>query len=70
MGIEPDTAPGSRSLDDTKMQPIYVHHVSRFQSSFSASEVAVELNMTENAVYIASWQVIRRLCEELHGLLD
>jgi RNA polymerase sigma-70 factor (ECF subfamily) len=35
-----------------------------------AAEIAAELNMTENAVYVAFWRVIRRLREELQGLLD
>jgi hypothetical protein len=39
-------------------------------SSFSASEVAVELNMIENEVYIAFWRVIRRLREKVQGMLD
>lgn len=35
-----------------------------------AAEVARELGITENAVYIAKSRVIRRLRQELHGLLD
>jgi RNA polymerase sigma-70 factor (ECF subfamily) len=35
-----------------------------------AAEVAAELGMTENAVYIARCRVLRRLRQELDGLLD
>jgi RNA polymerase sigma-70 factor, ECF subfamily len=35
-----------------------------------AAEVAAELRMTPNAVYLARSRVLRRLREELHGLLD
>jgi RNA polymerase sigma-70 factor (ECF subfamily) len=34
------------------------------------ADVAAELGMTENAAYIAKWRVLRRLREELAGLLD
>ena len=36
----------------------------------SAAEVARSLDMTENAVYIAKCRVIRRLRQELQGLLE
>jgi RNA polymerase sigma-70 factor, ECF subfamily len=36
----------------------------------SAADVAAELGMSENAVYLAKWRVTRRLREELLGLLD
>jgi RNA polymerase sigma-70 factor (ECF subfamily) len=36
----------------------------------SGSDVARELDMTENAVYIAKGRVLRRLRRELDGLLD
>jgi RNA polymerase sigma-70 factor (ECF subfamily) len=35
-----------------------------------AADVAVELGLSENAVYLAKWRVTRRLREELQGLLD
>jgi RNA polymerase sigma-70 factor (ECF subfamily) len=35
-----------------------------------ASEVAAELGITENAVYLAKSRVLRRLRQELNGLLD
>ncbi len=35
-----------------------------------ADQVAAELGITANAVYIAKSRVLRRLREELHGLLD
>jgi RNA polymerase sigma-70 factor (ECF subfamily) len=35
-----------------------------------AAEVAAELGITTNAVYLAKCRVLRRLREELHGLLD
>jgi RNA polymerase sigma-70 factor, ECF subfamily len=35
-----------------------------------AAEVAEELGLTENAVYLAKGRVLRRLREELKGLLD
>jgi RNA polymerase sigma-70 factor, ECF subfamily len=35
-----------------------------------AADVATELGLSENAVYIAKWRVTRRLREELQGLLD
>ena len=35
-----------------------------------AGEVAVELGMTENAVYLAKSRVLRYLRHELHGFLD
>jgi RNA polymerase sigma-70 factor (ECF subfamily) len=35
-----------------------------------AAEVAAELGMSEGAVYVASHRVLRRLREELEGLLD
>jgi len=35
-----------------------------------AAEVASELNLTENAVYLAKGRVLRRLRDELAGLLD
>jgi RNA polymerase sigma-70 factor (ECF subfamily) len=35
-----------------------------------AAEVAAELGITTNAVYLAKGRVLRRLREELHGLLD
>jgi len=38
--------------------------------SRSAADVAAELGMSENAVYLAKWRVTRRLREELQGLLD
>jgi RNA polymerase sigma-70 factor (ECF subfamily) len=36
----------------------------------SASEVAAELGISENAVYIAKWRVVRRLRHDLQGLLE
>jgi RNA polymerase sigma-70 factor (ECF subfamily) len=36
----------------------------------SPGEVAVELGITTNAVYVAKSRVLRRLRQELHGLLD
>jgi RNA polymerase sigma-70 factor (ECF subfamily) len=39
-------------------------------SSRPAAEVAQELGITENAVYIAKSKVLRRLRQELAGLLD
>jgi RNA polymerase sigma-70 factor (ECF subfamily) len=36
----------------------------------SAADVAAELGLTENAVYIAKSRVVRRLRQELRGLLD
>jgi RNA polymerase sigma-70 factor (ECF subfamily) len=36
----------------------------------SAADVAVELGISENAVYLAKGRVLRRLREELAGLLD
>jgi len=36
----------------------------------SAAEVAQELGLTENAVYLAKGRVLRRLRRELEGLLD
>jgi RNA polymerase sigma-70 factor, ECF subfamily len=39
-------------------------------NSRSAADVARELKISENAVYIAKSRVLRRLHEELHGLLD
>jgi RNA polymerase sigma-70 factor (ECF subfamily) len=33
-------------------------------------EVAHELGMTENAVYLARWRVLRRLRQRLNGLID
>jgi RNA polymerase sigma-70 factor (ECF subfamily) len=35
-----------------------------------AADVAVELGMTENAVYIAKARVLRRLRAEMQGLID
>ncbi len=35
-----------------------------------AREVACELGITENAVYIAKWRVLRHLRQELAGLLE
>jgi RNA polymerase sigma-70 factor (ECF subfamily) len=35
-----------------------------------AAEVASELELTENAVYLAKGRVLRRLRNELGGLLD
>jgi RNA polymerase sigma-70 factor (ECF subfamily) len=35
-----------------------------------AAEVAAELGITLNAVYLAKSRVLRRLRAELHGLLD
>ena len=35
-----------------------------------AAEVAAELGITPNAVYIAKYRVVRRLQEELQGMLD
>jgi RNA polymerase sigma-70 factor (ECF subfamily) len=35
-----------------------------------AAEVAAELGISENAVYIAKLRVVRRLRQELQGLLD
>jgi RNA polymerase sigma-70 factor (ECF subfamily) len=35
-----------------------------------AAEVAAELGITENAVYLAKGRVLRRLRQELNGLLD
>jgi RNA polymerase sigma-70 factor (ECF subfamily) len=35
-----------------------------------AADVGAELGLSENAVYIAKWRVMRRLREELQGLLD
>jgi RNA polymerase sigma-70 factor, ECF subfamily len=39
-------------------------------SGRSAAEVARELGMSEGAVYVAKYRVLRRLREELQGLLD
>jgi RNA polymerase sigma-70 factor (ECF subfamily) len=39
-------------------------------SDRSAADVAVELGLSENAVYLAKGRVLRRLREELSGLLD
>jgi RNA polymerase sigma-70 factor (ECF subfamily) len=36
----------------------------------SAAEVARELGTTENAIYVAKYKVLRRLRQELQGLLD
>ena len=36
----------------------------------SGAELATELGVSENAVYIAKWRVLRRLREELAGLVD
>jgi RNA polymerase sigma-70 factor (ECF subfamily) len=36
----------------------------------SPEEVAAELGITTNAVYVAKSRVLRRLRQELHGLLD
>jgi RNA polymerase sigma-70 factor (ECF subfamily) len=36
----------------------------------SGADVAAELGISENAAYIAKWRVLRRLREELAGLLD
>jgi len=36
----------------------------------SAEEVAKELGISENAVYIAKWRVLRRLRQELRGLVE
>lgn len=36
----------------------------------TAAEVAAELGITVNAVYLAKSRVLRRLREELQGLLD
>jgi RNA polymerase sigma-70 factor (ECF subfamily) len=36
----------------------------------SGAEVARELGVTENAVYVAKYKVIRRLRQELKGLID
>jgi RNA polymerase sigma-70 factor (ECF subfamily) len=35
-----------------------------------AADVAAELGITENAAYLAKWRVLRRLRQELAGLLD
>jgi RNA polymerase sigma-70 factor (ECF subfamily) len=35
-----------------------------------AAEVAAELGISENAVYLAKGRVLRRLRQELNGLLD
>lgn len=40
------------------------------QGGRPASEVAAELGITENAVYLAKSRVLRRLRQELNGLLD
>jgi len=36
----------------------------------AADEVAAELGLSRNAVYVAKCRVLRRLRQELHGLLD
>ena len=36
----------------------------------SGADLAAELGISENAVYIAKWRVLRRLREELAGLLE
>lgn len=36
----------------------------------SAAQVAIELGITENAVYLAKGRVLRRLREEMAGLID
>ncbi len=39
-------------------------------SGRSAAEVGRELGLTEGAVYVAKYRVLRRLRENLQGLLD
>ena len=39
-------------------------------SDRSAADIAAELGITENAVYVAKHRVLRRLRQELSGLLD
>jgi RNA polymerase sigma-70 factor (ECF subfamily) len=36
----------------------------------SPRDVAVELGISQNAIYIAKCRVLRRLCQELRGLMD
>jgi hypothetical protein len=39
-------------------------------NAWPADEVAKELGITKNAVYIAKWRVIQRLQQEFSGLLN
>ncbi len=53
-------------FEPTTWQACWEHTV----NGRSAADVAAELGMTENAVYLAKFRVMRRLRQELQGLLD